>query len=627
MKIAVCVKWVPVVSRLRFDAETKRIVRDGVPSELNGYDVLSVQRAVELKASHGAEVSVYTMGPPNARDGLVRSLAMGAERAFHIVDAAFAGADTLATSRALALALAKESYDLILFGNFSLDAETGQVGPEVAEFLGLPQITAVAALDLVPNPGGAKPGSVAEFTVRAERLLEDGTEVVEADLPVVVSVAEGIAPETFPGRDAIREAAEREITEITAADLAVDHAIFGAAGSPTSVAEIRIIESEREQRVIEDTEVGEAAKQVVAFLRERGVLDPARRPGARERRSRPPAPPTVRGPGGPQTWVVAELGRDGVRAVTHELLAAAQPVADAVHGPVVAVLIGGRDVGAHADELGAAGADVVAVAAGEALASYSTDAYAATLAAAIGAHEPYAVLVPSTPNGRDLAARVAARLELGLTGDIVGLEVDGDGHLVQLKPAFGGNVVAPIRSRTLPNMATVRPGIFEALEPDPSRSPRTLDLDVAAQDPPRVRTLGMRPAPDGDAAALDAAWAVVCVGMGVGGPAHIAELDGLRDALEAQYACTRDVADVGWMPKQLQVGLTGRSIAPALYVGVGVRGDFNHTVGIKRAGTVVIVNNNRRATFFKQADIGVVADWHDFVPALVRELRSAMGHP
>ncbi|MCH7483059.1 MAG: electron transfer flavoprotein subunit beta/FixA family protein, partial [Chloroflexi bacterium] len=324
MKIAVCVKWVPVVSRLRFDAETKRIVRDGVPSELNGYDVLSVQRAVELKASHGAEVSVYTMGPPNARDGLVRSLAMGAERAFHIVDAAFAGADTLATSRALALALAKESYDLILFGNFSLDAETGQVGPEVAEFLGLPQITAVAALDLVPNPGGAKPGSVAEFTVRAERLLEDGTEVVEADLPVVVSVAEGIAPETFPGRDAIREAAEREITEITAADLAADHAIFGAAGSPTSVAEIRIIESEREQRVIEDTEVGEAAKQVVAFLRERGALDPARRPGARERRSRPPAPPTVRGPGGPQTWVVAELGRDGVRAVTHELLAAAQ---------------------------------------------------------------------------------------------------------------------------------------------------------------------------------------------------------------------------------------------------------------------------------------------------------------
>jgi len=267
----------------------------------------------------------------------------------------------------------------------------------------------------------------------------------------------------------------------------------------------------------------------------------------------------------------------------------------------------------------------VAVAAGGALASYSTDAYAATLSAAIQAREPFAVLLPSTPNGRDLAARVAARLELGLTGDCVGLEVDGDGALVQLKPAFGGNIVAPILSRTLPNMATVRPGIFAALEPDPSRVPSMVELDVVAPDPVRVRTLEMRHAPESDAAALDAAWAVVCVGKGVGGPEHIPELDELRDVLGALYVCTRDVADAGWLPKQLQVGLTGRSIAPALYIGVGVRGDFNHTVGIQRAGTVVAVNNNHRALFFKQADVGVLADWREFVPALVRELRSAIG--
>ena len=113
--------------------------------------------------------------------------------------------------------------------------------------------------------------------------------------------------------------------------------------------------------------------------------------------------------------------------------------------------------------------------------------------------------------------------------------------------------------------------------------------------------------------------------MGVGGPERIPELDDLRGLLEAQYVCSRDVADAGWLPKQLQVGLTGRSIAPDLYVGIGVRGDFNHTVGIRRAGTVVVVNNNRRATFFREADIGVVADWRDFVPAFVRELRSALG--
>ena len=611
MKIAVCVKWVPVVSRMQFDAETKRIVREGVPSELNGYDVLSVQRAVEIKASHGAEVTVYTMGPPIARDGLVHSLAMGADRAFHIVDAAFAGSDTLATSQALALALAREPYDLVLFGNYSLDAETGQVGPEVAELMGLPQITAAAKLDVVD---GSK--------VRAERLLEDGSEVVEADFPVVVSVAEGVALETFPGRDAMRAASEREIVELSASDLSGDPSVFGSQGSPTVVAEIRILESSREQRVIEETPPDDAAKQVVAFLGERGVLDPSRRAS---RRMWLPAPTQVRGLDGPQTWVVVERGRDGLRNVSRELLAAAQPVADAVHGPVVAVLMGGAGVEEHAAELSQAGADAVAIAAHEALASYSTDAYAATLSDAIKARSPYAVLVPSTPNGRDLAARVAARLRLGLTGDCIGLEVDGDGKLVQLKPAFGGNVVAPIYSKTLPNMATVRPGFFEALEPGTSRPVTVLPLDVDAPGPLRVRTLEMRPTPASDAADLDAAWAVVCVGKGVGGPEHIQELDDLRGLLEAQYVCSRDVADAGWLPKQLQVGLTGRSIAPDLYVGIGVRGDFNHTVGIQRAGTVVVVNNNRRALFFREADIGVVADWRDFVPALVRELRSALG--
>ena len=141
MNIAVCVKWVPVVARTKFDPETKRIVREGVPSELNGYDVLSVQRAVELRESQGGEVTVYTMGPPQAREGLTRCLAMGADRAVHLVDPSFAGSDTLATSRVLAAALAMGNHDLIMFGYFSVDAETAQVGPEVAELLGLPQIT------------------------------------------------------------------------------------------------------------------------------------------------------------------------------------------------------------------------------------------------------------------------------------------------------------------------------------------------------------------------------------------------------------------------------------------------------------------------------------------------------
>ena len=606
MRTAVCVKWVPAISRIRLDPETKRLVREGVPSELNAYDVLAVNRAVELKQALGGSVAVYTMGPPDARRGLVRCLAMGADEAFHLNDFAFAGADTLATSRALALALSREGYDLVLFGNNSVDAETGQVGPEVAEMLGIPQITAVSRLDVMDDG-----------TVRAERALENGAEVMEASLPLLVSVVEGVSHGAQAPRDAVRAAEEREITELTAAMLDDDVSQFGAAGSPTWVAEVRQIEPSREGRLITEGSPAEMAREAVAALAERGALD-AEADVAHASDAAADAP---RPGDGPELWVVAEVDESGLRPVTFEMLAAAQPVADALGGRVAAFVIGGEKAAGYADALGEAGADLVMVAIASELSVYSTAAYTAVLAEAITERQPFAVLLPSTPNGRDLAARASARLGLGLTGDCIGLDVD-DAGLAQLKPAFGGNIVAPIYSRTLPNMATVRPGVFSSLSPNPARHAPVLEVSADATPSDGLTRVEFRAAPDDDAASLDKARAVVCIGMGVGGPEYIRELVHLRTLLGADFICTRDVVEAGWMPRQRQVGLTGRSIAPRLYVGIGVRGDFNHAVGIQRASTVLVVNNDRRAAFFRgQADVGVMADWQEFVPALVEELR------
>ena len=608
MKISICVKWVPVVARMKFDLETKTIVREGVPSELNAYDQLAVQWTVDHKQQYGLETDVYTMGPPPAQQGLVQCLAMGADNAYHIVDPALAGSDTLATARALSLALAKGGYDLLLFGAHSVDAETGQVGPEVAEMLGLPQVTGVHSIEVL-----------APDRICVEREIEDGVEVIECRLPAVVSVVEGIAPETFPGREETRAAQERPIAQITAADLSADLSIFGASGSPTWVSDIQFIESNREQRVITaDVSPGDAARQVADYLREKGLLDPAVR--EQRRASAPLAPDAVRPPSGPAVWVLADHGADGLRSVARELLGAAGGVADAVGGHVVGVLMGGPDAARHAVEVGRAGADLVAAALDEALADYTTEAYAGALARAMDERRPYAVLLPSTVNGRDLAARVAAKLGLGLTGDCVGLEVDGEGRLVQLKPAFGGNIVAPILSRTTPYMATVRPGILSPLRPNPGRAVEMLSLPVTPPEDPAVRVIERRSMAQGETADLEDAWSVVAVGMGVGSEADVARLQPLADALGAEMICTRDVVEAGWMPRQRQVGLTGRSVAPALYIGVGVRGDFNHTVGIQRAGTVIVVNSNRRAQFFRACDLGVIADWRDLLPALVAEL-------
>lgn len=607
MKVAVCVKWVPVVARMKFDYETKRIVRDGVPNELNSYDQLAVQRCIELRQEgHELDIHVYTMGPPASLQGLQQCIAMGADNAYHIVDAAFAGSDTLATAHALSLALSKNKYDMVLFGAHSVDAETGQVGPEVAELMSLPQVTNVRKLDILDSS-----------RVLLERETDEVIETYECTLPVVISVVEGIAPEVFPNREAMQKAREFKAIEISAEELSSDLSIFGQKGSPTWVEEIQIVESGRDQNLInDDAETLDAAKSLAIYLKQKGLLDTSSR--TKNNKSAPFAHLESRANVGPSVLVIADISAHSVKKVTFELLSAASKVADQIQGHVICLAIGSAYISEHVEILGKSGADIVATAIDEKLQHYKTSSYAEVLVSAMNEYSPYAVLVSSTVNGRDLASRVAGRLGLGLTGDCVGLEVDNEGRLVQLKPAFGGNIVAPILSSTSPYMSTIRPGLLESLELNPDRKFSRHELSVEIQDDSSLRLLEVRPAEEGsDTADLEDAWAVVCVGMGVGSKDKIKELEPICSLLGAELIGTRDVVDAGWMSRQRQVGLTGRSVAPRLYIGVGVRGDFNHTVGIQRSGTIVAINNNQRAQFFRSCDFGVVTDWEEFIPALV----------
>jgi len=196
------------------------------------------------------------------------------------------------------------------------------------------------------------------------------------------------------------------------------------------------------------------------------------------------------------------------------------------------------------------------------------------LVQAIQNFRPAIVLISSTVNGRDLAPRVAARLRLGLTGDCIDLDLDDQGRLLQYKPAFGGNVVAPILSRTSPEMATLRPGMLKKLPPDPSWQARVEKIPVNALAEARVRIISQTGEEAARAAALDAAEIVVGMGKGVGGPANLAVVEKLAEVLDAPLATTRDVADLGWLPRQHQVGLTGRAIAPKLYFAIAIRGAF-----------------------------------------------------
>jgi electron transfer flavoprotein alpha subunit len=489
----------------------------------------------------------------------------------------------------------------VLFGRASTDAETGQVGPEVAELLGWPQVTAARSLTVDPKAR----------TFTAERETDEGFETVTGPLPAVITAAEDLAEERFPTKAERQAATTGPIATAGVAELGLAADDVGTPGSPTWVTGIEEVAIARRGEVLS----GDSPQALVAALGERLR---ALRPLAGAVDDRPTLPP--RGAGtGPPLWVVVEVGRQGVRPVTAELLAKAAELATRLGGPVEALVIG---AGAeHADALAAAGADRVLVARDAALEPYTTDAHAAVLAEAIRTRRPRLVLLGSTARGRDLAPRVAARLGLGLTGDAIDLDVDAEGRVRQHKPAFGGVIVAPILSHTRPEMATVRPGVLRPARPEPARTAVVEALPVPPV-PARVRVTAQRALADAAAERLDSAALVIGVGRGIGGPAALPPIAALAERLGAALAATREVTDAGWLPKQHQVGLTGRAIAPRLYVALGISGAMEHMVGLRRAGLVVAVNKNPKAPIFKLADLGLVADYTTLLPHLEAALRA-----
>jgi electron transfer flavoprotein alpha subunit len=613
MRIAVVVKQVPTFTEMALD-DDGRLIRAGLPLELNPYCRRAVSQAVELAGATGgaASVTVATLGPPSAEDALREAIAWGLERGVEtdgllVTDAAFAGSDTLATARALAAALRLAGpFDLILTGRNSVDSETGQVPPELAELLDLPFLTGVRTLRLEDG------------TVRAGCEHDDGWVEAEVDLPVVLSCAERLIEpcKVDPaGRAAV--AADR-IGRFTAANLGPGP--WGQEGSPTRVGAVRVHEVDREGIVLDGPLDAQIRKAVDVLVRRGALAAPPEGTGHR-------LGAAVAAPGnrhGPAVAVVLEADRPHV---AQELLSAAAELAEEIGGYVVAVADADE---ADADRLGAWGADEVVCLEPVELALLTAPVPPSGTAVALTAEDvaravtvwaeeagPWAVLTPSTAWGREVAGRAAARLGAGLTGDAVGFDVE-DGRLVAWKPAFGGQVVAAITATSDIQMATVRPGMLPRLEPRPDGAVLTR-LGVTARGRVRIRAA----ARDDDTNTLAEAAVVVGVGSGLT-PEDYADLEPLLDVLGAELGCTRKVTDRGWQPHARQIGITGRSIAPNLYVAIGLSGKFNHMVGVRSSGTILAVNAERDVPLFAAADVGILGDWREIVPALTAELRSRL---
>lgn len=228
MNIIVLVKQVPDTSEVKINRETNTLIRDGVPSIINPYDMYAIEEALRLREKHGGKVTAVTMGPPQAADSLKEAVAMGVDDVVLLSDRAFAGADTWATSYALSQGIKKiGEYDLILAGKQAIDGDTAQVGPETAEMLGIPFVAYIRKID-----------QVADGKMTVERLMDEGYDVVETTLPALMTVVKEINQPRLPSLKGKMKAKNLKVTSWNASDLAADVDKCGLKGSPTKVVKI-----------------------------------------------------------------------------------------------------------------------------------------------------------------------------------------------------------------------------------------------------------------------------------------------------------------------------------------------------------------------------------------------------
>lgn len=613
VRAAVLVKQVPDL-RIGHVAvhDDGTIDRSSAPAITNPLDLHAVEAALQL----ADEAVAISMGPPNAEAALRDAIALGADEGVLLTDKLLRGSDTWATANALsALVRLLGDVDLVLAGYSALDGETGQVGPQVAANLGLPQAT------------GCEEAELHDGMLFVRRVVAGGYERLRMPTPALLTIAEtGFRPRypTFPGR---MKARSTVIRHVSAADVGLDDTRIGLAASPTKVARMEAVPlpSAHTEYVGDDGDEGLDYEGLAAVL----LASLGTAPTAMSAPGGDTPEPAPRQPSSstPQVIVIAELDGDGVSRTTLELIAGAARLAPEFGGGV-GVIVAGHELEEAVAILARHGADVVIRADDPALDPYRCQPHARVIHDAIVAAGAQAVLFPATPTGRDLAPRVAAMLDTGLAADCTALAVGEfrrrgrlyERLLHQVRPAMSGGVLATcVCPEARPQMATVRPGVFSA-QVDPVRA-ELRRHPVALRPEDGVVEVIDRQVALGDVG-LEAADVVVAGGAGCGG-SNWRLVEDLAAQLGGSVAASRGAVEAQLAPRSAQVGQTGLTVHPSLYIACGISGALQHVVGMQAAATVVAVNHDADAPIFRFAHYGIVDEVENALPKLTAALRAA----
>jgi len=320
-------------------------------------------------------------------------------------------------------------------------------------------------------------------------------------------------------------------------------------------------------------------------------------------------------------WVFAEQRNGEIKSVAYELLARGRELADLLKTELCAVCLGTGVKGV--DSLTAAGADKVYLVDDPGFASQTEDPYVAELARLALEHEPEVILAGATPFGRAFFPRVAARLHTGLTADCTGLDIDPEKKLLlQTRPTFGGNIMATIICPARrPQMSTVRPRVFRCGNPDSSRKGQIMRIDFEKQAVTAKTKLLQFVADVSEKVKLEDADIIVSGGRGLGKPENFHLIRELAAALGAAVGSSRPPVDEGWISYPHQVGQTGKTVCPRLYVAVGISGAVQHLAGMQTSDCIIAINDDPDAPIFQVATWGLVGDLFKIVPLLTEKLK------
>jgi electron transfer flavoprotein alpha subunit len=632
----VLVKQVPDVSNIPEDAwdrEKGTLKRAMLDCILNPLDLQALTFARLIAGPAPGSQTIYlTMGPPQARDTLVDCVSRAPGEAILLTDRAFAGADTVATAYSLACAIRRIEREMlggsrdyvIVAGMQSVDGDTAQVPPQIAEELGIEHIAYAQGLEVGEEAGArVAPGD----GLRIRRIGPQGVEVVQPlRYPVLVTVTACTEPlyRSFQQERAARSA---PVHEWSAESVGADPDRTGLQGSRTQVYRIFSPSEERSKTCELVHEPAELIERIKTRYQAAGGKE---RAAEGETYSLAGRTPSYSG----EFWVLVEREGDGIRSVSLELLGKAGELAAGL-GVAVGAVLPCAEAGKLPAELIAAGADKVYAIEHPLLGRFLPIPYKQAISQLVRRERPQVMLFGATPLGRELAPRVAYACDSGLTADCTKLEIGdyekGDlslvGILKQTRPALGGNIMATILTRDSPTqMATVRPGVFRAPPRDSARTGQVVRVRASLDEKEMgVRSVALEA--HQPKASIRDADVIVAGGHGLRSKADferylrpLAEGLGRLLGADARVGASRMAVEDGYTTHDHQVGQTGQTVAPRLYLAIGISGAVQHISGMAGSEIIVAINKDPRARIFNYADLGMVGEIDVILPELIRAL-------